>query len=280
MPDNIQESKLRKVIDLIRERLNAIRSLQKEAPRLEEARDELEWMLNSEEHAPEVTITLPSENVLHRLSLLQQYLVDHKIVAADPMGPYIISASGITSSSDYAVHVTEIHRLFLQNTEVARWHDSVMNGYQQLRTSHNRSEKASSRLGQLDDRLLDLHSRATDAALSTSAGVQSPIESAELIRELLISFKGELIRRCKVGKGTKYQRIAQNLAIDSQATLEAIIDQQQNYDELHHELAGIAKNRLQVPQKRLKELLANFEDHVLIITNSIDPEKIGFEFLP
>jgi hypothetical protein len=278
MTDNLQKSKLQKILVLLLNRIDSIKVLHKEVPHLEEAKKELEWMLKSEEIAPDVTIAFPSEKVLYQLDNLEQYLVNYQIPLPNQIGPYIISASGTSSSSDYVDHATEFHALFPEDKNVSKWSAYVVESYQQLRESQNRSKQVNLRLGKLNNRLKDFHSRAIDAVLSAAADVQSPIEGGELIRELLVSFKGELIRRCKSGRGTDYHRIANNLAVCSQATIDAIVNQVQVYDNLHHELAEIAKGRLEVHQNRLKVLLSNFEDHVLIITDSLDPEKTGIEF--
>jgi len=278
MSDNLQKSKLQNVLALIRNRLEAIKILNREAPRLEEAKEEIEWMLKSEELAPDITISYPSEKVLYQLDNIEQYLVNFHIPIIDQSGSSIISAAGTTSSSDYVGHAIEFRSRLPDDENVSKWSVFVVKSYNQLRESQNRSEQVNTRLGKLKKRLKDFHSRAIDAALVAAATVQSPIEGGELMRELLVSFKGELIRRCKSGRGKGYHRIAENLAVSSRATVDAIVNQQQVYDDLHPELSEIAKGRLYVDQYRLKELLSNLEDHILIITNSLDPEKVGVEF--
>jgi hypothetical protein len=237
---NIHLPILHKVLDLITDRLNSISQLNKEVPKLEQAKEELEWILNSEENAPVITFEHPSERVLHNLENLTFYLSEYEITPPHPEGPYVVSASGTTTSSDYVVHVSKFVGMY-DDREVIGWHDSVLSGYEDLRTSQKRSEKSSLRLCQLDQRLQDLHRESINECLAISAEVKSPIEGAELLRELLVSFKGELIRRCRSGKGTRYDRIADNLAVNSKTTRDIISDEQENYDRIHHELSEIAK---------------------------------------
>jgi hypothetical protein len=279
MPDNLQKSKLLKVLALIRDRLDAIKILQKEVPHLEEAKEGIEWMLKSEEVAPEAITFFPSEKILGHLDNLEQYMVNSPLFIFDQGGPSIISASGTASSSDYVDHARGFLHRFPEDKEVSKWCAFVAEGYNQLRESQNRSDQVNIRLGKLNKRLKDLHKQAKDAVLIAVAKVQSPIEGGELMRELLVSFKGELIRRCKSGRGTDYSRIAENLAVASQATIDAIVSQQEVYDNLHHELSEIAKRRQDVHQYGLKELMSNLEDHLLIITDSLDPKKSGVEFI-
>ena len=278
MPKNIHLPIIRKVLDLISKRLKAIKELNKEVPKLEQAKQELDWMLESEENAPEVTYDHPSERVLYNLENLTIYLSEHEITPPNPQGPFVISASGTTSSTDYIGHVSVVRGLFDGDRQVIGWHDSVQSGYEDLRTRQRRSEKASSRLEQLDQRLQELHGAAIEECLSISANVKSPIEGAEILRELLVSFKGELIRRCSSGKGTKYSRISDSLAVSSKTTQDIITDQQVNYDRLHHALSEIAKKRKPAGGTLMRRLLEDLEDHVLVVTSAIDPSKIGFEF--
>lgn len=246
MPDNLQKSKLQKVLALILDRLNAIKNLQKEVPHLEEAKEGIEWMLKSEEVAPEVTVVFPSEKLLGHLDNLEQYMVKYPLFIFDQGGPSIISASGTASTSDYVDHARGFSYRFPKDEEVSSWCTYVVEGYDQLRESQNRSNQVNLRLGKLNERLKDLHNQSKNAVLIATASVQSPIESGELLRELLVSFKGELIRRCISGKGSDYSRIAENLAVASQTTIDAIVNQQEIYDNLHPMMAAITLNRINV----------------------------------
>ena len=218
MPRNIHLEKIKEVLDIIVERLSSIGKLNKEVPKLEQAKEELEWMLESEQAAPEITFALPSEDVLENLNRLGIYLSDHRIPEPSSSGTAVISSTTTTSSSDYVSHVSLLSKSFIDVPEVVSWQDEVLTDYGNLRERQNRSDKTNKRLEQLDDRLMELHNNAINSCLSVSAEVGSPIESAELLRELLVCFKGELIRRCRSGRRTKYERIANNLAADSQTT--------------------------------------------------------------
>jgi hypothetical protein len=279
MSENIHKSTLKRVISLIRDRIIKIQQLQKEIPRLEETKQDLEWILEEEEKAPQVTITHPSEEVLHQLSNLDSYLTQNPIIADEYIGPAVYSTSGTGTTSTYYLHVSRMPEWFPDNAEVSKWHEDVKEGYIVLREKQDRFTQANERLNKLNRRLTEMHERIRDVVLSTSAQTQSPIEGAEIIREILVSFKGDLIRRCKSGNGATYKRIAENLAVDTDPTREAIVDQQIVYDDLHSQLSEIAKSRVSIAPELLQQLLSRLDDHILIVTGATDPNKIGIQFL-
>jgi len=135
---------------------------------------------------------------------------------------------------------------------------------------------ASVRIKQLDKKLAILHKKTIDACLIASSGVESPVESAAFVRELLGNFKGELIRRCKEGKKPNYQRIADNLALDNLKSI--VIEEQTTYNEIHHELSEIVKSKVTVAKFRMLEFLSLVEDHTFAVTISLDPENLILRF--
>lgn len=173
-----------------------------------------------------------------------------------------------------------MRQTYNQSNDVENWASEVWGERDKLRAKQDRSEEASRRLGLLSEKLPELHELATNASLEAAARVSTPVEGAESLRELLVQFKGELIRLCKQGSGTKYSRIADNLAFDDPILDGMVRSGQEDYDSLHSELAEIAKHRVEASIDRLRELLGLLEDHVLVITTSLDPDKTGLNFLP
>lgn len=276
MAKGLQRKKIEQVRNKVRKRLETIAKLQKEVPPLKKAEEELDWMLHAEENAPKIAGLHLSENLLQKLSTFDTYLTKYLIPKPSYDSDAFINSSGTASSSDYINNVYKIRDSFASDNEVLSWAIKVSDSYFDLRVRQARTQMVSSRLGQLDNRLMNLHKRAIDACLSASAGLTSPVEGAALLRELLDSFKGELIRRCKEGKGANYQRIADNLAFDKLGSM--ISDQQEVYNSLHSELSGILKSRAAVQPSRIQELLTLTEDHISVVIIVLDPEKIGFEF--
>lgn len=276
MAKGLQRKKIEKVRNKVSKRLETIAKLQKEIPSLKKAEEELDWMLRAEENAPPIVNIHLSENLLQRLNTFDIYLTKYSIPKPSYDSDAFINSSGTASSSDYINNVYQIRDSFTNDEGVLSWAIKVSDSYFDLRVKQARTEMVSSRLGQLNNRLMNLHKSAIDACLSTSAGSTSPVEGAALLRELLDSFKGELIRRCKKGKGATYQRIADNLAFDKLRSM--ISDQQEEYDNLHSELSGILKSRTVIQPSRIRELLTLTEDHISVVILVLDPEKIGFEF--
>jgi hypothetical protein len=235
-------------------------------------------LFGSEKSAPEVTKQHPSEGFMHRLSRLDVYLDDHEIPDPGESILAMVPASSLSSSTDYLSHVDRMELMYQKEAVVQAWSEKVRREREKLRGKQARSEQVFSRLTQLSLRLGELHEEAVAITLKVSAAVQSPVEAAEVQRELLVQFKGDMIQRCRQGKGTKYSRIATNLAYDDESIQEIVIDEQSVYDSLHSELSEIAKMRKVPKSERLELTLGLLEDHILVISSSLDPFKLGFSF--
>ncbi len=275
MPNDLQKSVIIQVLDKIRERLDAIAKLQYEAPELKQVEEDLKWMLECEEKAPEITTMHPSESLIEKLGEFDHYLNQYAIPQPKYGFASYISTAGTVSSTDYIQHVYALRESFSNDNKIQDWAIKASDSYLALRKDQIRTTVANVRLGQLDTKLSVLHKRGVNACLSASSGIQTPVEGAALVRELLDSFKGELIRRCKEGKKSSYQS-ADNLALEILKPI--VVGQQAVYDEIHHELSEIVKSRIVVPQSRVRELLALVEDHIFAVTISLDPNKLGFDF--
>lgn len=232
-------------------------------------------MQNSEETSPALPQIEPSDDLINYLSFLENHLIENDISSSNNLGIQLVTTSGSAASSDYMFNAQLTRKYYPEDVELSIWVDDIFENYQELREKTKRSEKVNFRLAVINERLKDLHSRAIESAKLVSANVKSPIECAGLLRELIDGFKGELIRVCKTGKGSSFIRISNNLALQGQTHISNITDQDKVYNQLHHELSEIVKDRIRIGEKRMDELLSLVEDHILNTTNSLDPEKSG-----
>ncbi len=176
------------------------------------------------------------------------------------------------------VHVYKVGSAYPRNREVNLWTAYVESERSKLKTRQERRKFISKRLQQLSQKLYDLHRKAVDGTLKFVGGVQAPIEAAEAQRELLVQFKGELLRLCKIGKGNNYKRIAENIIYQQDEIIRIVIEQQEVYDALHGELAEIAKERSHPRKERMEGLLISLEDHIYVLLVSLDPDKTRIPF--
>ena len=123
-----------------------------------------------------------------------------------------------------------------------------------------------------------MYNNAVEATFAAKAGTQSPVEAAAILDRVIERFKGELIGRCKKGDKATYARISDNLATDSPLTKSVVIDGQVTYDTINHELMTIRKGMAMASGERMVELLRMIEKHIIVITDALDPSKVGIEF--
>ncbi|MCK4821778.1 hypothetical protein KA005_38785 [bacterium] len=277
MAKNIQAKKMREVLGQVEERINTIGKLNHEIPKLEQSKGNLEWMLNAEFASPEITHVHPSEDVMQGLEDLGGYLASSRILPPDPYRERVYSTTSSGTSIDYIDHVNHMVETFPDNREVVDWHNITIAKYSDLREKKSTSDIVNRRLAQLNPRLAELHNQAKTEVYSVKAEIKSPIETAGILRELLDQFKGELLNR-SAGKGNKYERISNNLVVGLDITKRIVIEQQMIYDDIHHDLSEIVKSRVEVDGDQLVKYIERIEDHIELVTSSIDPDKIGFEF--
>lgn len=275
MDENLHLEKIKKAREKLVERLRVLAELNRQVPVLKMVLDELNWLYESEESAPKKTNSHVSESLLYNLSNLDDYLIKNALPIPKPFENPYFTVSTTSSSSDYEVHVLKLGETYSEDEDITTWAKNVSEKRRDLKNLQNRREIVSVRLAKLSSNLSEAHKKAVAATLTASSNIQSP---AEAQRELLVQFKGELIRRSRNGAGKKYSRIADNLIYEAQELKSIVIDQQSLYDSLHAELSEIAKTRSVPGSGRLDATLVSLEDHVFIITTSLDPEKTGISF--
>jgi len=278
MSEDVLLESIRRTRQRLKQRIDRIGDYHRELPRLQRALEDLDFMLSAQERAPAEATTKVPESLLAHLEDINELLAENEPPPTSPILGRVLSSSATGTSSNYSIYVDGIDSAYPRVNSVAKWASSVRHESEKLRQKHDRRRIVQARLSALDGALGQLHNGAVEATAVAASGVVPPIESAEAIRELLVRFKGELIRRCRAGNGTKYRRIAQNMALDPLHSYNIIFQQQEAYDLLHHELSEIAKGRKSAEPSRMGHLLGLVEDHVEITTAAADPEKIGVRF--
>jgi hypothetical protein len=279
MPQDPLLDTMRNARERLKQRIDRIGEYHQELPMLQRALEDLDFMISAQEAAPDEAGSRIPETLLAHLEDMTEILEEDQLPPTNPVLIRAVSPSATGTSSNYLMYVDGVSAAYPRVNAVSDWASAVRGDSQKLRERHRRRRTVQSRLSTLDVTLAQLHNNAVEAALTAASGVVPPVESAEAIRELLVRFKGELIRRCQTGQGTKYRRIAQNLAFDPLHSYNIIFDQQEAYDVLHHELSEIAKGRKPVSPDRTAYLLGLVEDHIEIVTAAADPEKIGVHFV-
>ncbi len=207
---------------------------------------------------------------------------DAKILGAIPRPSSSLSSaiptSGSVIPSEYMKFVREAGAAFPNDPDVRDWVANIVVVESELRKQQNRSDLVRRRLSQLGTDLEKLYKHALNASLATQAGTQTPIEAAEIQNRLLDQFKGKLINHCRKGKGATYQRISDNLAANSALTKQVVTDGQTVYDDLGDKLTKIRKKIKPLPQETVMDLLHQLEDHIINITNALDPNLLGIIF--
>lgn len=271
MSGNRRKSIIGSALNTVTERIEKSAALQRDIPTLKKIQDELQWMLEVEAEAPQEAQYHQPGALLVRLEDLDRHLAETQPPATSSEARAYMLTSGTVSSSDFIQYVYDVRNAYVKEPRVFAWAEKATEGYMRLRISEARVDMVRDRLGQLDPQLQVLFDRTLETSWIATAGVQSGVEAASLARELLVQFKGALIKKCRKGRGTRYQRIAENLAFD--ATVGMIKEEQDHYDVIHAELSEISKSRGVAPFSRLEELLAMLEAHILVVMIALDPEK-------
>jgi hypothetical protein len=162
---------------------------------------------------------------------------------------------------------------------VTRWAGVTVTMGDEIQAKINKSDIVRHRLTLLRGDLPDLHKNATDLCLKAQATSDiSPIGAAMALNRLLEQFKGALIDRCRGGDGTRYSRISDRLAANSALTTTVVTDGQITYDRVNLELVQIRKSMTPTNKDRVVEILHEIEDHIIIVTDALDPTKLGISF--
>jgi len=239
-----------------------------------------EWMENAVEQEPDTLAHHTDENFRGLLVATNNTLPGLLNIPEPPddLGIYI-SASGTAPPATYYRYMDDMERNFNENNHVVKWAEKNKSSFEELKESHKISSEVRKRVTKLNPRLGKLHQSATDAILRCAAEIIDPPLAAADPRRLLEQFKGHLIDRCRTGKKATYRRIADNLAADSEMTRIAIENEQDTYERLSTEFTHIMKRMKSVNHDYMPQLLKQLEDHIMVVTSAIDPNKIGFSFI-
>lgn len=280
MSDDITKSLIFSLGKTKRDFLNKLEKWNKLAPHIQRDLEYQEWMENAVELEPEILSLHIDENLKSTLTSGYETLPGLLNIPEPPddIQTHIL-ASGTAAPIQYTRYMIHLERNQSDNAHVINWAKEHIANYNKLRNTHNTSAEVSRRVLKLNPMLGDLHNSSINAILQCSANQIEPPLAAVVSRRLLEQFKGHLIAHCRTGKKTSYKRISDNLAADSVLTKSAIETEQETYDRLWTELTHIVKRIKNVGPDYLKELFRELEDHIMVVTSAIDPNKIGFDFI-
>jgi hypothetical protein len=252
----------------------------KQLPAMQQTKINLDWVRSSMNDSPP-EIALTTDEVL--LDYLGKATEGAEIVASIPnptpdLYP-VVTTSGSIIPHVYNQFVKNVAYQFQGNPNVVEWAGITITFGEELQAKQNRSNIVHKRLSLLRADLAELHKEATDLCLKAQAeGDSKPVGATMTLNRLLEQFKGSLIDKCRGGSGTRYQRISEFLAANSALTKTVVADGQQIYDSLNNELVQIRKRMEVSSGDRVVEILHEIEDHIIIVTDALDPIKLGVIF--
>jgi hypothetical protein len=249
-------------------------------PAMQQTRTNLDWIRSSMNDSPQEIATFTDEIFLDYLDKAAEGAdILRSIPSPSPEFYPIVTTSGSVLPSIYNQYVRKVANQYQSNPDVVEWAGITIAFGEELQEEQNRSDLVHQRLTLLRADLADLHREATDMCLKAQAECDSkPVGAAMILNRLLEQFKGALINNCRGGDGIRYQRISDYLAANSTLTKTVVIDGQYTYDRINKELVQIRK-RMQVSSgDRVVEILREIEDHIIIITDALDPTKLGISF--
>ncbi len=255
--------------------LSRIAEWNRHVAEMQRAEQWLGWMEESINQSPLVLAYFPDEKLMDYLGLANEENAIIETIPQPPPGQISVYLStGTAVQEAYHQYVRNAAAFYSDRLEVTHWANETIKVEKGLRDRENRSDIARRRLVQMNTSLGELYSKSVESTLAAQAGTQNPIEAASNQNRLLEQFKGHLINLCRKGKGNNYSRISENLAADSILTKQIVRDGQETYKKLNGEYVSIRKSISPSTGDRLVELLHELEDHIVIITDAIDPDKI------
>jgi hypothetical protein len=259
--------------------INRIAGWNQLIPGMQLTMQNLVWIDETINRAPSGINVQTSERLMGYIDMAtQEAHIFRSIPDPDSLSFPSISASGTAVASEYYRYVNDVGNRLHDDPEIARWSNVTLTLGNELILNQDRTGVVHQRLVKLNPVLGNLHDQAIASTRAAEAGTQSPVEAAANQNRLLEQFKGALIARCKAGKGTNYTRISDNLAANSPLTQTVVADGQNTYDTLNDELVDIRKSIKPSTGRRMGELLKLLEDHITVITDALDPSKVGVNF--
>lgn len=248
-------------------------------PDIETTDEYLQVVEKSLDSSPQILKHTTDESVMDYLDYSIQ---DSSAIAMIPKPTAVLktvsSTAGSVIFSGYMGYVSKMQDKYPDNYEVKEWAGLTMLMGEELREKHHIADKARQRLGQLNPDLMALYDQAVEASLATKAGIQDSVKAAALLDRVLERFKGELLGRIKASVKPTYQSISDQLAANSNLTKTTVLEGQNTYDTLNNELMNVRKSMQLSSGERIIDLLHLIEDHIIVITNSLDPNRIGIIF--
>jgi hypothetical protein len=259
--------------------LTRIAEWNKYVPGMQQTEQYLSWMENSINQSPAGLNMITDETLLDYLVKANEGAVILGTVPQPTPELYsIVAVSGSAIPDVYIRYVRNASIYLYNQPDVTQWANITIAFGDELRAKQNRSEIVHLRLALLNPMLADLHKQSVGSTLAAQAGTQNPIEAAANQNRLLEQFKGALITKCRIGKGSEYNRISDNLAANSALTKTIVSDGQLTYNALNAEYIDVRKRIKTSTGDRLVELLRKLEDHIFEITDALDPDKVGIYF--
>ena len=260
--------------------INQIAEWNKFIPSMQQTEENLRWIESSLNQSPFAISETTDEMLLDYLDkAIQGVAVFGSIPKPTLILHPVVNTSGSIIPSVYNQYVSRIETQLSNQPEVVEWAKNTIATGNSLREKQNRSDKVRKRLTQLRQDLGDLYGQAVNASLAAKANIKVSIEAAAILDRVIERFKGELIDRCRRGDKANYKRISDNLAANSELTRTAVEDGQTTYDQINIELMRIRKSMQPSSGERIMELLYLIEDHIIIITDALDPDKLGISFI-
>lgn len=278
--------------DEIKRRINAIYAVfdqgidniaewNRQLPSMQQTKEQLRWMRDSIDSAPPELTNTTDE---YLLDYLEKSFAGTAVIRSIPSPTLslvpVVTTSGSVLPNVYNQYVRRVAYEYRASPDVTKWAGVTVTMGDEIQAKLNKSDVVQHRLTLLRPAdLPGLHKEATDLCLKSQAtGDRNPIGAAMALNRLLEQFKGALIDKCRGGDGTRYSRISDRLAANSALTTTVVNDGQITYDRINLELVQIRKSMTTTSKNRVVEILHEIEDHIIIITDALDPTKLGISF--
>jgi hypothetical protein len=188
------------------------------------------------------------------------------------------NTAGSAVNGAFTNFLTHIKNSYFDNPVAQTWAVKGLEEGKQLSYVQDRSVTVGKRLAQIMPRHAHLYDRVVQETLIVKAVALDPEGAGAILDQIMTEFNGGLLRFCPSEKREAYQRIADHLASDFPSTKQIVRDGEGVYIQLTKDILAIRKSKPESALLKIEDLLRRFDDHVMTITNAIDPAKVGFTF--
>lgn len=259
--------------------LTRIADLNKTVPNLHQASQILSWIDESINSCPADLGEITDETLLFYITEARKGTAAlGSIPEVTPELNSYVNISGSAVPPAYNRYVQKAAYAYSANPDVSKWAGITVTMGEEIRDRQNSFEVVLHRLTLLNPELGQHYSDTVKAALSAKSTEQGPVAAAAMLDRVIERFKGELIGRCHHGEKATYKRISENLAINTDLARDVVTNGQTIYDTINLELMRIRKSMLPDDGNRVMELIHQIEDHIIEITDALDPAKLGMSF--